>query len=110
MVATYIYSLLNYGASYKTIQNYSLGQNLVSKSAQLVHDLERINATSEHPLLDVNTNLNFAEEKLDELIAGSIKEIIELRKSLGITTPAGQNKPLDALFKSVKGSVFNQTY
>ncbi|MGH1455774.1 MAG: hypothetical protein ACRBDI_03245 [Alphaproteobacteria bacterium] len=110
MAVTNIYSLLNQGVSYRTFQNYSIGQNLVSKATQLVNDLEHINTAKKSPLTPIKTDLEKkVEAKLDELIAGSIKEIIELRKSLGITQAAGQNKPLDDLFKTIKGSVFNRS-
>jgi hypothetical protein len=111
MAATSIYSLLNHGVSYKTLQNYSLGQNVINKAAQLVADLERIN-TNPAPAISrppITPDTQKAEDTLDDFIAGSIKEIIELRQSLGITTPAGENRPLEDLFKGIKGSVFNET-
>lgn len=103
-----IFSQMNYSVSHKTLQNQMLGQKLVSKAQQLVENLERINTSPTRTLLSPENNLKLAEDKLDELIAGSIKEIIEIRKSLGITEAAGQNKPLDELFKTIKGSVFSE--
>lgn len=111
VTASNIYTLLNQGVSYRTFQNYSIGQNLISKAAQLVTDLESLkSAPKTNDLTDLfKTDTQKAQAKLDELIKGSIEEITQLRKSLGITTPAGQNKPLDDLFKTIKGSVFNQS-
>ncbi len=103
-----IFSQMNYSVSHKTLQNQMLGQKLVSKAQQLVENLERINTSPMRTLPSPENNLKLAEDKLDELIAGSIKEIIEIRKSLGITEAAGQNKPLDELFKTIKGSVFSE--
>ncbi len=112
VAASNIYTLLNQGVSYRTFQNYSIGQNLISKAEQLVNDLESLKSAPKttDTLTDLfKTDTQKAQAKLDELIKGSIEEITQLRKSLGITNPAGQNKPLDDLFKTIKGSVFNQS-
>ncbi len=104
-----IYTHLQYGVSYKTFQNHSIGQKLVQTSAQLVQDLERAYIAQNDTTLPIAADIDAAEDTLDTLIAKSIKEIVDIRKSLGITKAAGQNKPLEDLFKTVKGSVFNQT-
>lgn len=110
MVINAYYTALNYGVSYKALDNAFAGQKMLDKAAELVATLENAKSAPQN-LEDLNslfqTNTKKAQDTLDELIQNSIKDIIELRQSLGITEAAGQNKPLDALFETIKGAVFD---
>lgn len=44
-----------------------------------------------------------------DFISQSIKKILDIRKRLGIETPAGGNKPLDELLKTPKGAFLDKT-
>lgn len=109
MITTNIYSALYSGISYKTLQSFVIGQNTINKATQLVQELESLSKKSESTLFSSPQDTSFSEDKLDELIKNSIEEITKLRQSLGITQAAGQNKPLEELFSTIKGKVFNQT-
>ena len=110
MVINAYYTAFNYGVSYKALDNAFAGQKMLDKAAELVATLEHTKSAPQS-LKDLNglfeTDAQKAQDTLDELIQNSIEEIIELRKSLGITEAAGQNKPLDELFETIKGSVFD---
>ena len=73
---------------FKTFQNASIGANIVNKAAQLVADLESINARA-NPAQTQDTEtenslLLGASDQLNERIEQSIKDIIEIRRSLNI--------------------------
>lgn len=97
------------GVNTRALDNFFAGQRLVSKAAELVSVLESTRNPASFDLDSLyKTDIQKAQETLDQLIKDSIKEITDIRKSRGIAQAdvRGQNKPLEELFSAIKGSVF----
>ena len=96
--------------SFKDVQNFLVGENLVRKSAQLVQDLELIKQRKSNPeafaQLTEAVASSSASEQLNNRIDQSIEEIIDIRTSLGITQPAGKDPiSLENLLSPDKGTL-----
>jgi len=95
--------------SYKDVQNFLVGENLVRKSAQLVQDLELIKQRESNPEAFAQlTEVSTTSEAFDKRIEKSIEEIIDIRTSLGISKPAGKDPiSLEDLLSPDKGTLIN---
>ncbi len=117
MMINGFYTAYSYGVSFKTLDRVFAGQKLLDTAADLVVTLESVKSVPKN-IEDLPEKLNElfktdeqkAQATLDDLIKNSIKEITEIRKSLSITQAAGQNKPLNELFQSIKGAVFDGSF
>ena len=100
-------------ASYKDLLNQRSDERFLRITQRLAVELDILRRRD----LDVELGRIFsggqsvtAPSKQDDFIARSIERILDIRKRLGIETPAGQNSPLDDLLKpSPKGSLLDQT-
>ncbi len=100
----------NYDNSYKSIYNQQLSNKLASTTARLSEELDilrnrdidlavkNLTATTKTPQ---NTEES-ATSLQSDFISQSIKDILDIRKSLGITEAAGNNIPLEELFQTYK--------
>lgn len=84
--------------SYKQAFNYSMEDKLIRTSQFLAAQLDILNARDRGLLADENITEN-AEAQQQDFIKKAIEDIIDIRERFGITEAAGQNKPLEELFK-----------
>ena len=99
---------------YKLAQKFLLGQNLISKSQQLVADLEAIDSQSPDTFSDTQaTSKSAGQSEFDARIAHSIDDILDLREKLGIIESGDKQarsdseSDLKALLSPEKGQKFN---
>lgn len=99
--------------SYKDLLNQRSDERFLRITQRLAVELNILHARDLGQLQgDLSSRLNSstALAPQDDFIAQSIKKILDIRKRLGIESPAGQNSPLDDLLKpSLKGSLLDKT-
>lgn len=99
--------------SFKSVLNQRAENKLLQTTQRLAAELdilrnrdvglalEKVTGSSQSPSETVlNTQQDF--------ISKAIKDIIDIRKSLGITQAAGANRPLEELFQIDKGGVVDK--
>ena len=97
--------------NYKNALNQQITDNLTRTTQRLALELDILR----------NRDLNLELAKItapnqgkiavtiqSEAISQSIKDILDIRKSLGIEEAAGENKPLEELFKVSKGTILDE--
>ncbi|MCB1681483.1 MAG: hypothetical protein H6858_01545 [Rhodospirillales bacterium] len=99
--------------SYKDLLNQRSDERFLRITQRLAVELNILHARDLGQLqgdLPSRLNNSTALASQDDFIAQSIKKILDIRKRLGIESPAGQNSPLDDLLKpSLKGSLLDKT-
>lgn len=97
-----------FNSSFKDVQNFLVGENLVRKATQLRNDLALIRERDADPEAFIERTQSNTNTLFEERIEKSIQDIIDIRTRLGITEPQGRNiKPLEELLNPPKGSVVN---
>ena len=97
-----------FNSSFKDVQNFLVGENLIRKAAQLRNDLALIRERDANPEAFIERTQSSTNTLFEERIEKSIQDIIDIRTRLGITEPQGRHtKPLEELLNPSKGSVIN---
>lgn len=103
-----------FSSSYKTIQNFLIGENIARKSTQLAEDLALIKARESDP--EGFAKAHEEEESafksnFDSRIEQSINDILDIREKLGIITDESSRDEAHSALKDLlspeKGSQYN---
>ncbi|MBX2833706.1 MAG: hypothetical protein KTR28_01910 [Micavibrio sp.] len=84
--------------SYRYAFNQRMEDKLIRTSQFLAAQLNILDARDSGLLSGENITERSAAQQQD-FLKQAIEDIIDIRESLGIEKPAGQNKPLEELFK-----------
>lgn len=93
------------GQPYKLSLNRNISDTLLRKAAQLVNDIENINKHND----TATSLLTAAQTQQEKTIKTAIDSILDIRKSLGITIPAGSTDGVKTLqqYLEKRGTILN---
>ncbi len=101
----------NFDSSYKVLFNQRISDKMLQTTQRLARELDILRNRD----IDLALGKITGQDKKDatiktqnEIISQSIQDILDIRERLGIQQAAGDNKPLEELFRINKGALLDK--